>query len=228
MLISCVYYGMVNGKRYIGYSADFEQRKKTHLTNAKLGIDSHFYKAIRKHGEPYWRILQEGPEHYLPELEKWWIRFYNTFHGEGYNMNKGGKGGMNGWNHSEESLEKMSKSLTGRVHSEETKIRMSESAKRRTDRKPHSEETKQKMSEAAKSRPIYKHTEEAKQKISKASKGRIKSEEERRKLSEANKGRRAWNKGIPRSEETKYKISEAQKRNHENKKYRNCDTPDVS
>ena len=92
---------------------------------------------------------------------------------------------------------------SGRVPSEETRRRLSESGKGRT----HSEETKKKMSEAAKGNTYslgHIPSEEYKRKMSEASKGKIISKETRRKLSE-------WNKGKTLSEETRRKMSEERK-----------------
>lgn len=100
--------------------------------------------------------------------------------------------------------------------SEETKLKMSESAKIRMNDsalgikqkisnslkgKPHSEDRKRKNSEASKGKV---HTSETKQKISNFQKGRIKSPEEIRKCSESRKGQ-------IRSAEAKQRMSDAQK-----------------
>ncbi len=87
----------------------------------------------------------------------------------------------------------------GRKHSEESKLKMSESAK---NKPPISEETKQKMSESAKNRPPV--SNETKKKLSESGTGRKFSEETRKKLSESSTGRK-------HSEETRKKLSENQK-----------------
>ena len=88
----------------------------------------------------------------------------------------------------------------GKVVSEETRRKLSESHKgqtpwnkgRKMSESYHSEETKRKVSEALKGRVL---SEETKRKIGEAHKGKLVSEETRRKLSEANKGKTPWNKG---------------------------------
>ena len=76
----------------------------------------------------------------------------------------------------------------GRKHSEESRIKMSESLKGHTV----SEETRKKMSEA--------------------NKGRTFTEDAKKKMSESKKGRPSNRKGVTLSEETRKKLSEAQKR----------------
>ena len=68
----------------------------------------------------------------------------------------------------------------------------------------HTAETKRKMSVTRTGRQV---SEETKRKISEANKGKIKTEDHRAKLSAAIKGKIPWNKGKKLSEETKLKIS---------------------
>jgi len=84
----------------------------------------------------------------------------------------------------------------GRVHTEETKRKISESTKGiRTH--VHTEETKRKIGEAHKGKVV---SEETKRKMSEAKKGKVISEGHRRKLSETMKGRNKgtlwWNNGV--------------------------------
>lgn len=100
----------------------------------------------------------------------------------------------------------------GKPRSEETKRKISETLKKcgckwNTGRVA-TEETRLKMSKARKGR---KFSEEHKRRISEALKGKPKSEEHRRKMSEALKGRQSWIKGGHLSEETKRKLSESHK-----------------
>lgn len=94
--------------------------------------------------------------------------------------------------------------MFGKVHSEETKRKISVAKKGKPSRnkgKVHSEETKAKMSEAMKGKIL---SEEHKAKLSEAHKGKTLSEEHRAKLSEVNIGKTL-------SEETKAKMSAAKK-----------------
>lgn len=212
--ISCVYAGIVNQLPYIGYSNDFERRKRYHLNNAKNNRSGHFYNAIRKHGEPYWIILQEASEDYLPELEKWWIKFYNTYKGPGYNMTPGGEVGMYGEDHP--------KPMLGKKHSKETRNKMSEKSSGENNvnfGKKASKETRKKMSDAKQGEKHNrgmlgkKHSEETKKIISEKGKGRVVSEETKEKLRIANTGENSPRGflGKKHSEESNRKRSESLK-----------------
>jgi hypothetical protein len=133
-----------------------------------------------------------------------------------HNRTDGGEG-CSGFNHSEETKEKIRSAVKGRTHSEGSKVKISESKKGENNYfygKSHSEETKRKMSAAAKNM-----SENHKAKISAAAKGRLFSEETRAKLSAAaknmSKEHRAKisevHKGKTLSEETKAKMSAAKK-----------------
>lgn len=130
-------------------------------------------------------------------------------------------------------------SMKGRVVSEETKSKMSQTHKTRK-RKPLSEEHKRKLAKANKGR-TFSHTEatkmkmraavrpprqpvsdETRQKLSLANKGRKVTAATRQKISQGNKGRKATDEqrraqsiartGKSHSEETKMKMSESAKR----------------
>lgn len=98
--------------------------------------------------------------------------------------------------------------MTGKVHNEESKKKMSDAGKGKPSKLkgiPKSEETKKKMSEA---RMGYKMPDGTKKKLSEANIGKTCSEETKKKISEKSKGHGA---GIPKSEEHKKKLSEAWK-----------------
>jgi len=84
------------GKSYIGYTnLTVAQRLHKHYTNSMSGIDTHFYKAIRKYGieDVETSILDEcetNAEARDLEIEN--ISKYDTFN-NGYNLTKGGDGG---------------------------------------------------------------------------------------------------------------------------------------
>ena len=104
--------------------------------------------------------------------------------------------------------------FSGRKHSEETKLKMSESQKG----KHLSDESKLKMSEAQKgeNNPMYgkHHSEETKLKMSESQKGKHHSDEAKRKNSEAHKGEKNPMYGKHHSDESKLKMSESQKGKH--------------
>lgn len=77
-----------NGKSYIGQSNDIERRFKEHTFKNKIPID----KAIQKYGKENFQfeILEECSLDELDEKERYWINYYNTYKGFGYNCSEGG------------------------------------------------------------------------------------------------------------------------------------------
>lgn len=89
----------VNKKVYIGKTNDFEKRKKEH-TIYDINDNSIFHKALLKYGLDNfkWEIVcSTNCKEELNELEKFFIKKYNSFKPNGYNMTKGGDGGSM-WN----------------------------------------------------------------------------------------------------------------------------------
>ena len=77
-----------NGKSYIGQSNDIERRIKEHQYKTDLAIEL----AIRKYGVDAfnYEVLEQCSLEELDAKEIYWIQYYNTFKGFGYNCNKGG------------------------------------------------------------------------------------------------------------------------------------------
>ena len=77
-----------NGKSYIGQSNNIDRRIEEHKYKNDLAID----KAIQKYGiESFtYEILEECTLDELDEKEIYWIAYYNTYKGFGYNCNAGG------------------------------------------------------------------------------------------------------------------------------------------
>lgn len=93
----CIYKATnkINGKVYIGKTKDFRKRKYEHT---KIDVNNHliFHKAIKKHGEDNsnWEIIDwADTREDINELEKHYIKKFNSFKPNGYNMTKGGDGG---------------------------------------------------------------------------------------------------------------------------------------
>ena len=88
-----------NGKVYIGKTSNFKERKWQH-ERCYEKEDCRFHRAIQKHGNNKfnWKIIDEADSlEKAYELEKKYIKEYNSFHPNGYNMTKGGAGGSM-WN----------------------------------------------------------------------------------------------------------------------------------
>jgi hypothetical protein len=117
------------------------------------------------------------------------------------NMTDGGEG-ISGHLHTEESKRKISESLIGFTHTKETKEKMSKIKKGHK----HSEETKKKISKSNSDENHHMygehHSEETKKKMSESLIGFTHTEETKNKMSESHKGKKL-------SEETKNKISGA-------------------
>ena len=118
----------------------------------------------------------------------------------------------------EQGRKAVSKSMTGRHPSEETKKKISKTISTIQKGRKTSEETKKKISIANTGKVRSKET---RKKISEAGKGRTSwnkgkswSEETRKKIGEASKGRKSKYKGIPRTDEVKKKLSESHKGLH--------------
>ena len=77
-----------NGKSYIGQSNDIERRIKEHKYKTDLAIEL----AIHKYGVDAfnYEVLEQCSLEELDAKEIYWIQYYNTFKGFGYNCNKGG------------------------------------------------------------------------------------------------------------------------------------------
>jgi group I intron endonuclease len=86
----------INLKVYIGYTKiGIEERLHKHLTNALSGIDTQFYRAIRKYGivNFTWCEIDNATEQeQAKDKEKNWIEYFDSFK-NGYNMTIGGDGG---------------------------------------------------------------------------------------------------------------------------------------
>ena len=87
-----------NGKKYIGQTTKtLDVRIKQHISKSK-NANSHqlFSNAIKKYGKDSieWTILAKDIDTLieLNNTEQFYISFYNTFHGRGYNMTSGGDG----------------------------------------------------------------------------------------------------------------------------------------
>jgi len=96
------YQNKSNGHVYIGKSIDIEQRQYNHKYSIEHenanDYNSQFHQAVRKYNGlenfDYEVIAELTPEEYTPtllaELEKFFIKYYDSFH-NGYNATEGGE-----------------------------------------------------------------------------------------------------------------------------------------
>ena len=180
----------INGKSYIGFDSNWPSRQGVHKSSSNKST-FHFHRALKKYGFDNfsWEVLYQSDDkdHTLKTMESYFIRLYNTFLGEGYNMTFGGEGFTG--NHSEETRRKLS--LSRQNMSPETRQKMSIAKKGKT----HSPETRQKLSIAHKGKTFSPETRqklslarqnispETRQKMSIVKKGKTHSPETRLKMS---------------------------------------------
>lgn len=130
MWIYCIT-NQTTGKKYVGKTKrPVSTRWAVHCYDAfKRRLDTHFARAIRKHGKEdfHAEILESCPEPTSCEREKWWIDTLDTYH-NGYNSTKGGDGGA-GTKWSDEARERQSQSRMGMKFSAEHKANLSKAHK---------------------------------------------------------------------------------------------------
>lgn len=158
-----------NGKSYIGFDSNWPARKTDHKRDKTK--KNAFYNAIRKYGwEAFnWEVLYQSKDkhHTLNEAETHFIKEYNTFKKDGYNMTLGGEGALGtiSWNtgigHVAESCDKMSKTkkalfATGELipWNKGRKMGISPNKGKKGWFK-HTDESKKRMSEQRKGKPTW-------------------------------------------------------------------------
>lgn len=129
----------VNGKVYVGSTCNaIEKRWSKHIRNMRLGKNTiHLQNAYNKYGEENFEFLvlqnvNVEDLDYILDIETAWIRYYDSANqNKGYNIQKIG-GSNRGIKLSEETKKKISRKgkehcWYGRQHSEESKEKMSKS-----------------------------------------------------------------------------------------------------
>ena len=117
-----------NGKIYVGYTTDFDERMKFYK---RLGCKNQprLYNALRCHG---WEgvnevIFMTYPPEMLEWAEKWHIKQYDSFH-NGYNCSEGGEGSL-GCKRSDETKAKISKAMKIRCKDKKPSLKTIEAAR---------------------------------------------------------------------------------------------------
>jgi len=120
---------IVNGKVYIGFAKNVNNRKHRHKHFALTkGVSNYFYTVIRKYGwnNFQWEIIYQSKDrlHTLNVMENFFIVEYKTYIGykdcRGYNMTLGGDGSLGNNNPKTQShKDAISKSLSGKKKSVE-------------------------------------------------------------------------------------------------------------
>ena len=148
---------LVDGKKYIGQSCNIYSRWTNHkwcLNNNKHPND-YLQKAWNKYGQNNFKftILEQCNENIVDIKEQYYINLYNTLiASNGYNLDSGGNENKH---HSDITKQKMRKSATGRINSDETRRKISVNRIGKMTKESHfmygkhlSDSTKKKLSEA--------------------------------------------------------------------------------
>lgn len=190
----------LNGKVYVGQTVKtLKERWAKHLSDKSgcLGIKS----ALKKYGPENFTIEQIDQAESLEELNKKeseWIAIIGSLSPFGYNLTTGG----DHYRLSQESRDKMSKSLTGRKLSKSHIEKMSERMRNRIV----SQETREKTSKRCKGKTTWakgkKFTADHRAKISAASVGKVVSEETKQKLSDHFKGHKQSQETLEKRRQT--------------------------
>lgn len=149
------------GKKYIGQSQDCVRRWREHKNDLLRGVHAnpHLQNAWNKHGPEEFEffLLESSGFESITALEQKYLD-ENVGKDHCYNIAKDVLAPSRGLKRTEETKQRMSRAQKGRVVSEETKNKLSESVRG------------------------FRHTEDAKKKISAAGKGRTPSAQTREKL----------------------------------------------
>ena len=183
-----------SGKRYVGKSVNLRERLRAYeRKHANVKKQPALWKALCKYPWDQWTVEYElKPVDALDDAEIATIARYNTYHGPGYNLTKGGDG-ISGVKLSAAHRAKISAASRGRTHSADTRAKIGAASKGRKC----SAATRAKLSAANKG---YKHSAESRRKMSASHTGKKLSAETIAKCSLARKGK-------PRSAATRAKIS---------------------
>ena len=127
--------------RYVGKTSQYlKQRLYAHINECKTNRKSHkisWIKSLLAKGErPLISVLQEVEEDNWIYWEKYWIEELRRRGHDLTNLCEGGQGG-NGYKHTEESKQSMSKSKRGIKLSEEHRKSISESVKKKAEESPN-------------------------------------------------------------------------------------------
>ena len=152
---------LINYKKYIGQSVNIYARWKQHISelNGNKHFNDYLQKSWNKYGEDNFKfyVIEYCDINELDDKEIYYIDFYQTLNRDtGYNLMSGGTFGRK---YSQESREKMSRSLQGHKVSNETRQKIKDN---------HADISGEKNGMYGKH-----HTEDAKRKVSEANRGKI-------------------------------------------------------
>ncbi len=118
---------------YIGQTKNtVVKRWKEHVREAQRGCNYHIHSALRKYGADAFSVKTMGSFtswEAIDLAEKFWIAYYNSCHGPGFNETTGGRVT---WDLSQSARDKISRIHKGKPKSLEQRRKMSLAAKNRT------------------------------------------------------------------------------------------------
>lgn len=193
-----------SNKRYIGITSKSVNERWKNGFGYKTQM---FYRVVQKYGWDNIQhiiIAENLSEQAAKDMEILLIKQYKTNDPNyGYNLTIGGDG-TNGYKMSDETKRKLSEIHTGRKHSVETKILLSQKLKGRNPVPICDDEFRQKMSKA---KTGQMHSFETRRKMSLSQRKRTMSEESKRKISESRIGKKHWQYGKKLPDAWRQKIS---------------------
>lgn len=213
---------LINGKVYVGSSSDIRKRWSTHkrMLDNNEHYNEHLQKSWNKYGEKNFdfKIIEHTDLDTLLKREQYWIDFYGSNdYKKGFNMCEVA-GSVLGLKWSETARKRHSERIKGRKHTDETKLKISESHKGK--KMNFKDEHLQYLSERMKGKigdknPFFgkKHTDETKYKIRTSKLGSTTSERQKESVRISNATRAI-------SDETRRKISESKKKENLSKETR--------
>lgn len=168
----------MNDKIYIGSSRDLRKRKRDHFNSLRRNTHSNLplQNSYNKYGR---KVFKFNVLFYCAEKDLlFWEQALLDYYGLDrlFNVSVDAQSPMRGLQHSPETLQKISKSSTGRRHTKESREKISRSKKGKNPNKgcKLTAETKRRMSLAQKGNQKNlgkKHSDETKRKMSEAAKG---------------------------------------------------------
>jgi len=204
--MGCIYriINKLNGKSYVGkWHLDSPKgRFSTHKRNASdEKHQEHVYRAIRRDGVENvdFTLICVCKNEDLVDLEKTYIKEFDTFGPNGYNMTSGGEG-IPGYRHTPKTIEHLRIQSTGKFPDAEIRKRISDGLKGHTV----SAKTREKQRIASTGVP---KSAETLKKISDGGKGRVKSKEECENISRGLKGKPKSKEHIDKIKKAKRKLS---------------------
>lgn len=137
---------------YVGFtSRSIEERWKQHVYLSNKS-ESFLHRAIKKYGIDNFKIeviaKSSNIEYCRDVLEPYYIKQYNSYAPNGYNMTLGGEGTLGySFLHSDQTREKIRNSHLGKIHTEETKEKMRKAklGKKRIFSEEHKEKIRQSL-----------------------------------------------------------------------------------